>query len=290
MGSLYVSNLPQAFDENEFRQLFVHFGDVERIDIPDRHGATNLIAYVHFQDPNSCNTAIAALNGKSFGGKKLKIEISNKQKRMHQPIQRNMLPTPEPAPYNIRPRPPSSHYNKGSLLPFQDAEKYVSLSCKMLPVHNGIIDGPNPQMPLSVSVTSFEREGNTYSLATPILVNKQPTDALVFLLPLPKKGEVPEFQQNYMGMPPQYPPPNPGYPPHPQGPPSQYPYPNNTYQPPYPPYGAPPYPNNGVPLPPADGMPPMGYAPPPPPPVAGMPYGGPHDRSPPPMGEMDPLM
>lgn len=252
--SLYVSNLPQQFDENDFRDLFRPFGDIERVDIPDRHGRPDLIAYVHFEskDVNACQNAIEKLNGTTFNGKKLKIEISSKQKKQHQPIQRNMVGAPEPAPaYVQRPRAPPTH--KSSLLPFQDAEKFYSLPCRMLPVHNGQIDGPQPPMPLNITVPSFERDGTTYSLATTILVNKQPTDALVFLLPLPKKGEVQEFAQNYQGMP-QYPPPPAGYPPHPQVPPGQYnpAYPPANYNTQYPAYGPPGYPppNNNMPMPP----------------------------------------
>lgn len=230
MSSLYVSNLPQAFDENEFRKLFQPFGEIERVDIPDRHGAANLIAYVHFQDPNASSSAVASLNDVTFMGKKLKIEISTKQKRTHQPIQRSMNGAPEPPQYNVpRPRPPNTHH-KSNLFPFQDPEKFYSLPCRMLPVHNAQIEPNSPNMPLNLTIPSFEREGQTYSLSTTILVNKQPTDALVFFLPLPKKNEVNEFAQNYNN-PTSYPPPAGSYPPHAPIQGGQY---NTLYQPPYP--------------------------------------------------------
>lgn len=75
MKSIYVGNLPFSATDAEISDLFGQFGKVESVKlINDREtGKPRGFAFVKMTDDNAANTAISELNGKSFGGRSLKI-------------------------------------------------------------------------------------------------------------------------------------------------------------------------------------------------------------------------
>ena len=223
-SSLYVSNLPFTFDQKEFRRLFAAYGDVERIDIPDQHGSSKTIAYVHFYDEKSAMRAIDGLDGTDFFGRKLSVQISRKPKKIHQPIQRMMSDSSEQyrdnSPGIVRPRPPV----QTQFLNFKDSEQYMSLPCKMIPINTSTASmiPQNGSMPLNITMPSFSQDGQTFGMTTTIKHGDMMQDALVFLMPLPRNDQPMDYQmyqgmQSQMQMMPQQ-----------QGPP-QHMYNNNNY-------------------------------------------------------------
>ena len=194
--SLYISNLPYTFDQNEFRRLFEAYGPIERLDIPDQHGSSKTIAYVHYFDEGTAAKAREGLDGQSFAGRTLSVQISNKKKKAHQPIQRNMNDqggpdfgrrnTNIPEPPIMRPPMPMG---PPGTLNFWDSDQYMSVPCKMIPVNTNTaaMQPANGNVPLTLTLPQFSKDGQTFGMATTMMSGDQQIDALVFLLPLPKK-------------------------------------------------------------------------------------------------------
>lgn len=74
MKKLYVGNLPFDTDEEQIRELFSTYGDVQSVDmINDRDtGRFRGFCFVAM-DNSEADAAAAALNGYSFGGRPLKV-------------------------------------------------------------------------------------------------------------------------------------------------------------------------------------------------------------------------
>jgi len=72
--SIYVGNLPWSASETEIRELFEQYGTVHGVAmITDRYtGAFRGFAFVQMEE-NEATTAIAALNGTKFGGRRLRV-------------------------------------------------------------------------------------------------------------------------------------------------------------------------------------------------------------------------
>lgn len=75
MKNLYVGNLPFDTTEDALRDLFVAFGEVQQIRImTDRDtGRSRGFAFVEMAQDDHAEKAIAALNGKDFGGRALTV-------------------------------------------------------------------------------------------------------------------------------------------------------------------------------------------------------------------------
>jgi len=75
MKSIYVGNLPFSATEAEISDLFGQFGKVESVKIiSDREtGRARGFAFVQMTEDGAAKTAVTELNGKSFGGRSLKI-------------------------------------------------------------------------------------------------------------------------------------------------------------------------------------------------------------------------
>ena len=75
MKNLFVGNLPFATTEDELRQLFSAFGEVQQVRImTDRDtGRSRGFAFVEIADDEAAAQAISGLNGKDFGGRVLTI-------------------------------------------------------------------------------------------------------------------------------------------------------------------------------------------------------------------------
>ena len=212
--SLYISNLPYTFDQNEFRRLFEAYGPIERLDIPDQHGSSKTIAYVHYFDDVTAAKAREGLDGQSFAGRTLSVQISNKKKKAHQPIQRNMSDqggpdfnrrnTNIPEPPIMRPPMPMG---PPGTLNFWDSDQYMSVPCKMIPVNTNTagMQPANGNIPLTLTLPQFSKDGQTFGMATTIMSGDQQMDALVFLLPLQKKDPYAQPpNQNFAPPPPAY--------------------------------------------------------------------------------------
>ncbi len=83
MKSVYVGNLPYSATENEIRDLFSPFGDVQGINlIVDRE--TNRPKGFGFvqMDDEGASAAIRALDGQQFGGRRLRANEA-RERRSH---------------------------------------------------------------------------------------------------------------------------------------------------------------------------------------------------------------
>jgi RNA recognition motif-containing protein len=78
---LYVGNLPQTFDAKELEALFNGFGEGVRFKpVTDREtGACRGFGFANVDDMKLAEAVIEQLNGHSFGGNSLRIEISERR-------------------------------------------------------------------------------------------------------------------------------------------------------------------------------------------------------------------
>lgn len=75
MKNLFVGNLPFSASEDGLRELFAQFGEVQQVKImTDRDtGKSRGFAFVEMTQDEDAQKAIAALNGKDFGGRALTV-------------------------------------------------------------------------------------------------------------------------------------------------------------------------------------------------------------------------
>ena len=75
MKNLFVGNLPFSASEDGLRELFTQFGEVQQVKImTDRDtGKSRGFAFVEMTQDEDAQKAIAALNGKDFGGRALTV-------------------------------------------------------------------------------------------------------------------------------------------------------------------------------------------------------------------------
>jgi cold-inducible RNA-binding protein len=75
MKNIFVGNLPYGATEEGLRDLFGPFGEVQQVRImTDRDtGRSRGFAFVEMAQDDDAEKAIAALNGKDFGGRPLTI-------------------------------------------------------------------------------------------------------------------------------------------------------------------------------------------------------------------------
>lgn len=80
---LYVGNLNFDANEEQVRELFSSFGDVEEVKIVmDRYsGRSRGFAFVRMDSADSASKAKEALNGQPFQGKTLVIDIARAEQR-----------------------------------------------------------------------------------------------------------------------------------------------------------------------------------------------------------------
>ena len=79
---LYVGNLPFSTNEDEVRDLFAPYGEVESVNlIIDREtGRLRGFGFVEMDDEGA-NAAIEALDGKELGGRTLKVNEAQDKPR-----------------------------------------------------------------------------------------------------------------------------------------------------------------------------------------------------------------
>ena len=78
MVNIYVGNLPFGFGEEEVRQLFSEFGEIQRVSlITDRAtGQSRGFGFVEMGDDSQAQAAIAALDGRDVDGRKLTVNVA----------------------------------------------------------------------------------------------------------------------------------------------------------------------------------------------------------------------
>jgi len=92
---LHIANLPETVQSNELRELFERYGYVAECDVVE----DRKIAFVHIEDSAS-EAAIQGLNGCSFKGMSLKVQLSKNQSK----------PSSGSSPGGVYPPPPPSQY------------------------------------------------------------------------------------------------------------------------------------------------------------------------------------
>jgi cold-inducible RNA-binding protein len=77
---IYVGNLPYSVSENDLSELFKPFGEVigVKLIVDKISGRSKGFGFVEMEKQEADN-AIAALNGKDFGGRTLKIDQARPQ-------------------------------------------------------------------------------------------------------------------------------------------------------------------------------------------------------------------
>ncbi|HTO87863.1 MAG TPA: RNA-binding protein [Thermoanaerobaculia bacterium] len=72
---LYVGNLPYSTTEEDLRNLFSQYGNVDNVAVvTDRDtGRSRGFGFVEFADDNEARNAISALSGQEYGGRALTV-------------------------------------------------------------------------------------------------------------------------------------------------------------------------------------------------------------------------
>jgi RNA recognition motif-containing protein len=75
MKNIYVGNCPFSVTEDQLRDLFATYGEVDRVNIiTDRDtGRPRGFAFVEMPDAEAADAAIKGLNGTDLGGRDLKV-------------------------------------------------------------------------------------------------------------------------------------------------------------------------------------------------------------------------
>jgi RNA-binding protein 39 len=75
---LYVGNLHVNITEDDLRTVFAPFGEIQQIQLhSDEGGRSKGYAFVHFQQVDSANSAMAKINGLELAGKPVKVGMVN---------------------------------------------------------------------------------------------------------------------------------------------------------------------------------------------------------------------
>lgn len=77
---IYVGNLPFSATEDEIRERFAEFGEVESVNlINDRHtGQPRGFGFVEMDD-EAADKAISALDSTDFGGRTLRVSVARER-------------------------------------------------------------------------------------------------------------------------------------------------------------------------------------------------------------------
>ena len=81
--NIYVGQLPYSVTENELKELFAEFGEIESVNlIMDRYsGRPKGFGFIDMPNNSEADTAIKALNRSMFNGKEIKVNQVQKQRR-----------------------------------------------------------------------------------------------------------------------------------------------------------------------------------------------------------------
>jgi RNA recognition motif-containing protein len=79
---LYVGNLPFSTNEDEIRDLFAAYGDVQSVNLIVDRETGRLRGFGFVEMGEGAEAAMEALNGKAFGGRDLRVnEAQERQPR-----------------------------------------------------------------------------------------------------------------------------------------------------------------------------------------------------------------
>lgn len=83
MSKLYVGNLPFTTNDTELGELFSPYGVVASVNvITDREtGRPRGFGFVEFENANEAQAAQAALDGRDFGGRALRVNEAQERQR-----------------------------------------------------------------------------------------------------------------------------------------------------------------------------------------------------------------
>ncbi len=81
--NIYVGQLPYSVTENELKELFSEFGEIESVNlIMDRFsGRPKGFGFIDMPNNSEADTAIKALNKSMFNGREIKVNQVQKQKK-----------------------------------------------------------------------------------------------------------------------------------------------------------------------------------------------------------------
>lgn len=176
-NTVFVKNLPQEFDRTELESLFSKYGRIQRLDIPDQHGKTNTIVYVHYDNSTSAANAIKNLHNYNFKGKPIICEQSKYGMKEKAPVQKQMAQNETNKTIPSRPKPP----HEGQ--PRFEYCYYNSLPVQLLPVSFG--DGADGTLKhLKLYMPTAVSAGHNCCITTTVSFNgKDVTPAVLFLMP-----------------------------------------------------------------------------------------------------------
>jgi len=82
MKKMYVGNLPWSTTEDDLKQLFAEYGDVQSVAvITDREtGRSRGFGFVEME-PSEADNAMRELDGRDFGGRNLRVNEAQKKER-----------------------------------------------------------------------------------------------------------------------------------------------------------------------------------------------------------------
>ena len=75
MANIYVGNLPFSATEDQLRELFGAYGEVDRVNIITNRetGRSRGFGFVEMSDDSAAKSAIEGLNGKDMDGRELTV-------------------------------------------------------------------------------------------------------------------------------------------------------------------------------------------------------------------------
>jgi cold-inducible RNA-binding protein len=88
MKNLFVGNLSFQTTESDLRAMFAPFGQLGRVHVPvDREtGRARGFAFIEMTNDEDAKKAMAALDGKDFGGRNVKVNEARPKERSGAPV------------------------------------------------------------------------------------------------------------------------------------------------------------------------------------------------------------
>lgn len=77
-AKIYVGNLPYNTNEDQLREFFAQYGNIEDIKliVDFNTGRSKGFGFITFATAEACESAVSAANGAEMGGRKLKVNVA----------------------------------------------------------------------------------------------------------------------------------------------------------------------------------------------------------------------